>query len=186
MATAKTSPAKKPTAKSSPAKKAPAVKKPDPVAAEIKELLAVQAGATASAPVVADKESQPEVVDQEPVQEEAVELVKDLFMIAKKDCVKCVHLCPETGSIAPTNCHYDNGNEDCPARTVTIMIGMSIREVESAATAIVEATENGDFPRLTRAANRLAGKSESVRAAVSKRVLELQEEHRTAQVQTAE
>lgn len=162
-------PAKKPAA--TPAKKV-VVEKPVQVAVE-----PMPEAAAISEPVV---QSAPDVVDESAVEDTVEELVKDIFMIAKKECSKCVHLCPETGSLEPTSCHYDNGNEDCPARTTVIMIGMSLREIETAATAIVEATENGDFQRLNRAANRLATKSESVRTKISKRVLELQAEHANA------
>jgi hypothetical protein len=155
------------------------VTKQDPVISEIKDLLTSGvrvANETPPEPVaVASSMPVPPLEEAPADQQTSVETnQKDVFLISKALCMSCVHLCPETGTQSPTSCHYDAGNEDCPARTTVIQLGMSRKEIEKAATAIVEATFNGDFERLNLASQRLSRKSESVRASVSARVLELQ------------
>lgn len=202
MATANTTkkPAAKPAApaqqkKAVPVKVLPATAKnaeqaptptPAPVLQELKELLhqgqatAVEAQSeepaeNASGQEIGLEKVQPEEAEAEV---EVQELKKDVLLICRKECMTCNHLCPETGRESPTNCHYDNGNEDCPARTTLIQMGMSRKEIEKAANAIVEATANSDFERLAKASERLSQKSESVRASVSKRVIEINEERK--------
>lgn len=205
MTAAKSSAVKKPSAKpvskkplpkpptKKPAPKKPAIKTPvedesQEVASEIKTLL--ESGTrlppkAATTEVIFLPEEQEENLERVDFQnndgeDEVIEteLHKDVFIICKALCMKCVHLCPETGSESPTNCHYDAGNEDCPAKTTVFQLGMSKKEIEKAALAIVESTFSGDFERLNSASQRLARKSESVRASVSNRVLELQAERK--------
>lgn len=63
---------------------------------------------------------------------------KDLFMIDRANCMRCLHLFPGAEAIGGkvgesfkphTKCHWSQGNTNCPARRGRIVLGLNIEEI---------------------------------------------------------
>lgn len=49
-------------------------------------------------------------------------VVQGNFYIHGKRCLNCVHLCPTLGKKSYSDCHFSNGNDNCPASETRIVI----------------------------------------------------------------
>lgn len=95
------------------------------------------------------------------------------FVIAYSKCLRCTHLCPELNDESNPKgkeyktCHYSKGNESCPARWATIVVGIPVdRIVEE----VLAAEESGDSERLSAIYSKLATKDEAQQAEVHQKL----------------
>lgn len=88
-----------------------------------------------------------------------------LVMIYADRCLRCAYLCgPMTKHY--DDCHFSNGNEDCPAARTRIVVGINF---DKASDALAQAMLENNIQRLTRITAKLADKDE----VVQKRVFQL-------------
>lgn len=139
--------------------------------------------ATPAAEVVAlvedDAEVMPkanEVTEVEPGQEsleldatEEPEPERDVLFIHKEECLDCLQL-TETGTRSYKKCHFTSGNDNCPAQTIQIVVGVP---VEKAANAIARAQLSNDAVRLADLYAKLAERNEVVLTRVMNRVKQI-------------
>lgn len=85
-----------------------------------------------------------------------------VFTIAKPECLKCTALFAG-GTKLYKSCHFTAGNEDCPAASARIVIGIPVGK---AVLRILEAEESGDTLALAKCYTILAGKDPAVRQMV--------------------
>lgn len=107
--------------------------------------------------------------------EEAEDADSDVgvMTIYQVKCLRCTHLVPELSD--DTNpkgkefkgCHYENGNEDCPAQWATIVVGIPVDKI---VTAIMEAEEAGNTEKLGAIYAKLASKDEAQQAEVHRKL----------------
>lgn len=97
----------------------------------------------AAADLIGDDESESSQAE-DPVE-------KDLILVYKPKCLECTHLFPE-GKKPYNNCHFSAGNEDCPARTLKIVVMVPAERVSDL---MVEATLSNDVVRLAELSARL-------------------------------
>lgn len=71
----------------------------------------------------------------------------------KSDCLKCNHLVSHAKKVY--NCHYDDGNESCPAPFYRIMVGVNL---DKASDAMAQALEDGDIQKIQKITDRLKDK----------------------------
>ena len=89
-------------------------------------------------------------------------------VIDRIDCLKCAHLAPGVAKTLYT-CTADNGNPNCPAQALTIIIGTN---VEKAARAITNSLMENDFEKASRNLGRLGTYHEVIQAQVMAEVRE--------------
>lgn len=92
---------------------------------------------------------------------------KDVVFIplANSKCNTCAHLVSHAKTFHDS-CHFKNGNDHCPAKTVQLGVGVN---VEKASQGIADALFNKDVQTLQRLVNKLAG----YKPAQTEHVLEL-------------
>jgi hypothetical protein len=117
------------------------------------------------------EEDQAEIVDEqddqdEPEAQDAPQVTgedeKDLVMIYHAKCLRCQHL-TSTGTRIFNACHFSNGNTDCPAKSIRIVIGINF---ERAASLISQAMLSGDTVKLKSLMEKLESRDEIVRKRV--------------------
>lgn len=87
-----------------------------------------------------------------------------ILEIHSRKCLRCTHLCPElegNNGKAFTNCHFENGNEDCPAATVQIVVGIPVNRLIRT---VFECEASNDSERLATLYARIATKDAVVQA----------------------
>lgn len=98
-----------------------------------------------------------------------------VFTIAKPECLKCTALFAG-GTKLYKSCHFTAGNEDCPAASARIVIGIPVGK---AVLRILEAEESGDTLALAKCYTILAGKDPAVRQMVMEAVAQEREARKT-------
>jgi hypothetical protein len=97
------------------------------------------------------------------------------FTIYNANCMRCTHLCPELEAKgkgkAFKDCHYSRGNEDCPAQTAQIVIGIPIEKI---AKNIVRYKQEQNSAKLAHVYSKLATKDDAQQHLVYQRVKELE------------
>jgi hypothetical protein len=102
--------------------------------------------------------------DQDISSEEDEEI--GVFEIYNRKCLNCISLCAELagkGGKEHTSCHFTNGNEDCPARFVQVIVGVPVNRLVRA---ILESEETGDSERLATIYSKIATKDPTVQTQV--------------------
>lgn len=87
---------------------------------------------------------------------------KDLVMIYHAKCLRCQHL-TSTGTRIFNSCHFSNGNADCPAKAIRIVIGINF---DRAANLVAQAMLSGDTVKLKALMEKLESRDEIVRKRV--------------------
>lgn len=105
---------------------------------------------------------EPAAMNPEPQADEGDESPTDTILIYSTRCLRCSHLCPDMPRQFD-ECHYSNGNEDCPAATMRVLVGINF---EKASTAMARALANNDAARVSRIAAKLEDKHDFVRSRV--------------------
>lgn len=103
-------------------------------------------------------------------EKEPEEKEKDYVIIYSEDCLKCLHLCPTLGVKAYKDCHFSKGNEDCPAKTLRVAIGVN---VERTAKIYTKYFKTNNVDKLTRMNKRLSTKDPAIVAQVMALVQQL-------------
>lgn len=91
--------------------------------------------------------------EDEEVDEEAI------LRIYSADCLRCVALVGALGQKVFKRCHYTTGNEDCPAGSARIVVGVPVNKIVSM---ILDAENSSDNARLARIYSQLSGKDQVV------------------------
>lgn len=91
--------------------------------------------------------------EDEEVDEEAI------LRIYSADCLRCVALVGALGQKVFKRCHYTAGNEDCPAGSARIVVGVPVNKIVSM---ILDAENSSDNARLARIYSQLSGKDQVV------------------------
>jgi len=116
--------------------------------------------------VVGEEGSDASVGGEVEVEAEGEEEGEATFQIYSHDCLRCTELVPglkKSEYIKARSfkkCHYENGNKDCPAKTVQIVVGLPIPKIVKA---YMDAFINGDNVTLANIQARLATKDEGQR-----------------------
>ena len=74
----------------------------------------------------------------------SLEVSPDVLFIYRPECLDCLHL-TENGSRAYKKCYLDEGNTDCPAGSIRIVVGVPMERV---VTAIITATLEANAEKL--------------------------------------
>ena len=94
------------------------------------------------------------------VEDEDEELGEEAILrIYSADCLRCVALVGPLGQKVFKRCHYTEGNEDCPAGSARIVVGVPVNKIVSM---ILEAEGSSDNARLARIYSQLSGKDQVV------------------------
>ena len=91
--------------------------------------------------------------EDDEVEEEAI------LRIYSADCLRCVALVGALGQKVFKRCHYTAGNEDCPAGSARIVVGVPVNKIVSM---ILDAENSSDNARLARIYSQLSGKDQVV------------------------
>lgn len=75
------------------------------------------------------------------------------FIIDNEDCMRCAVLAPDINTKA-FDCTYENGNKNCPARDIVVIIGT---DSDRAGKAIAKAVLGGDFDKSAKLLKKLSG-----------------------------
>ena len=81
-----------------------------------------------------------------------------VFTIYHAKCLKCSHLFAEAER-AFNNCHFTNGNDECPAKDAVIVVGIPTQKV---VTRVLEAEAEANTLKLAQIYMKLASKSKPV------------------------
>lgn len=109
-------------------------------------------------------------------EEEVIDSKKDVVLLYKPKCLECTHLFPEGGKKPYNGCHYKAGNEDCPARTLKLVVAVPAERVSDL---LLEATLGNDVVRMSELLGRLNRKDQSETDRVMKRFREKLAAHET-------
>lgn len=90
--------------------------------------------------------------------ESAQDTQRDVVLLYKPKCLECLHLFPEGGKKVYSGCHFAAGNEDCPAKSLKLVVMVPADRVSDL---LVEATLNNDVIRLSELSARLNKKDEA-------------------------
>ncbi len=105
-------------------------------------------------------------VGDEVVVEEDAEEGSAAFQIYSHNCLRCTELVPGLKKSeyikarAFTKCHYENGNKDCPAKSVQIVVGLPIPTIVKS---YMAAFVDGDNEKIALIQAKLATKDEGQR-----------------------
>ena len=84
------------------------------------------------------------------------------FVIDRPNCLKCAHLAPDIADKA-FSCTAENGNANCPAQSMTVIVGTN---ADKAGTAIAKAVQDGDFEKASKFFGKLGSYHEVIQQQV--------------------
>ena len=134
---------------------------------DMEDAVAAELGSIDEAAAAILEEDAEDLVDEE--DEDIPESKKDVVLLYKPKCLTCTHLFPEGGKKPYNGCHYKAGNEDCPARTLKLVVAVPAERVSDL---LLEATLGNDVVRLSEILGRLNRKDQSETERVMKRFRE--------------
>jgi hypothetical protein len=104
------------------------------------------------------------------------------LQVFNENCFRCTHLIPELKSGKHikakkfSECHFENGNEECPAKTVIIVVGIPIQKIVKM---WMGAHIDGDNERKAKIEAKLATKDEVQRELANKAISKALKEYYT-------
>lgn len=109
------------------------------------------------------------ILDEQPQQDEEPDGKKDVILLFKPKCLECTHLFPEGGKKPYNGCHYKSGNDECPAKSLKLVVAVPAERVSDL---MLEAMISNDVVRLSELTARLNRKDPAEIERVMKRFRE--------------
>ncbi len=122
--------------------------------------------------VAAELNNIDEAADQileEDQQAEEPEGKKDVILLFKPKCLECTHLFPEGGKKPYNGCHYSAGNDECPAKSLKLVVAVPAERVSDM---MLDAMLSNDVVRLSELSAKLNRKDPAEIERVMKRFRE--------------